>query len=263
MASSLIFREAFFEGEGDDRTIVMMHGFGGSADIMASLGSLTKIPGRWLFPQPRIAVPAGGAPTSAEASADSASRTSARSTPAGDTLASGWAWYPRTEAEMARAVSEPDYVPSLAISSITGLDDARKDLDDFLAEQEVDIENMWIGGFSQGAIMAADFILRRILTGDTLPYGAMLLSGLLLNRHIWPGVYENIGIAPSTRVPHIFVSHGKADEILPYERGLELRDAFEYLGIPVHFHSYDTGHKLYTRELRAMKAYIEGVGDDL
>jgi phospholipase/carboxylesterase len=91
-----------------------------------------------------------------------------------------------------------------------------------------------VGGFSQGAMLTCDLIMR-----TALPFAGLIqLSGSLLARQDWrPLVGKRAGLP-------VFQSHGTQDPILPYVMAERLRDELIAAGLTVQWHGFQGGHEI-------------------
>lgn len=90
-------------------------------------------------------------------------------------------------------------------------------------------DRIWLGGFSQGAMMSLDF------AANAPPVaGYVLLSGRLLPTDGFDRVKD---------VP-IFVSHGRRDRILEFDKGEAIKAKLEAAGAKVTWVPFDGGHAI-------------------
>jgi phospholipase/carboxylesterase len=133
-----------------------------------------------------------------------------------------------------------------------GLPAARQGVLSMLKELErrfgVDPKKTVLGGFSQGAMLACDVMLR---TDDPFA-GLVLLSGTLLARDEWAP------LMPKRRGLPVFQSHGTQDAILPYLMAERLRDELTQAGLRVDWHSFRGGHEIPDRVVTQLGAFIRG-----
>jgi phospholipase/carboxylesterase len=105
-------------------------------------------------------------------------------------------------------------------------------LDDLEARFEVRPEQLVIGGFSQGAMLACDVLLK----SPRRFAGLAVLSGSLVAEHEWVPLMGKCHGMP------VLVSHGKSDPILPYALAERLRERFVEAGADVEFVPFNGGH---------------------
>ena len=131
-----------------------------------------------------------------------------------------------------------------------GLGPARETLLAFLkvVEQQFDADpcTTLLGGFSQGAMLSCDVMLR-----TAQPYAGLIqLSGTLLATQEWIPLLQNRKGLP------VFQSHGKQDEILPYVGAERLRDTLRHAGLSVEWHSFRGGHEIPRPVLERLGPFI-------
>ena len=106
---------------------------------------------------------------------------------------------------------------------------------------------VYVGGFSQGAIMS----LYLGLSQPELVDGVIALSG-----HLYPEVKNEIKHNPDLSKLKIFLSHGKQDNVLGFA---EAEDGFNYLnnrGIKVDKFWYNTKHNISAENFQDMKNWL-------
>jgi phospholipase/carboxylesterase len=134
-----------------------------------------------------------------------------------------------------------------------GLAQAREALEAFLNQlphvMTVDYKKTVIGGFSQGAMLTCDLVMR-----TAFPFaGLVQLSGSLLARQDWrPSVGKRTGLP-------VFQSHGTQDPILPYVMAERLRDELTRTGLPVEWHQFRGGHQIPEPVLRRLSSFLTKV----
>ncbi len=91
-----------------------------------------------------------------------------------------------------------------------------------------------VGGFSQGAMLTTDVMLR----SDLPLAGLICWSGALINQEEWATAAANHAPVP------VFQSHGRQDPILPFGGAEALRDLLTSHGFPVEFLAFDGEHAI-------------------
>ncbi len=107
-------------------------------------------------------------------------------------------------------------------------------------------ERTVVAGFSQGAMLACDLALR-----SERPYAGLgVLSGTLLAESDWG--------PRMPRHPHmpVFVSHGRADPLLPYAMAERLAARLRAGGHPVRWYAHDAGHEMTEGTADAFSAFV-------
>lgn len=128
-------------------------------------------------------------------------------------------------------------------------DDGIKKLANFIdfasINYEIDADQIYLMGFSQGAIVS----MTLALTLGKIK-GVVAFSG-----YIPQFVKEEYTINQGNQLS-VFISHGEYDQVLPYEWGKESVDYFTKLGVPVTFKSYPEGHTVSEKNLQDFKSWI-------
>jgi phospholipase/carboxylesterase len=135
-----------------------------------------------------------------------------------------------------------------------GLDRARAAvvamLDDLRGQLDVTSDQIVLGGFSQGAMLACDVALR-----DPRPLaGLVLMSGTVLAQCQWTPLMASRAGLP------VLQSHGRFDPLLPFGIAERLRDGLSSAGLAVRWHPFDGGHEIPRGVLSALDAFIRELG---
>jgi phospholipase/carboxylesterase len=137
---------------------------------------------------------------------------------------------------------ENDNSDEIALSRelIAELIDARR-------TEGIPAENIFLAGFSQGAVMAIDTALR---------YHARLGGVLSLSGYVaHPELLESDRHEANERIP-IFMAHGIHDAILPIEAGRKSRDTLLSLGYKIDYREYEAAHRISSAEVRDIRAFL-------
>lgn len=216
------------KGGGNGPVVILLHGFGAPGDDLVSLADVMTVPDgtRFVFPEGPLSLSFG--PKDARA----------------------W-WL----IDMARIAADQaaGRVRDLSQDIPKGLAPAREKLLVFLKEVEQKFgatpRKTVLGGFSQGAMLACDAMIR-----TTQPYiGLIQLSGTLLAAQEWTPLLQKRKGLP------VFQSHGTHDEILPYVGAEKLRDTLIHAGLPVEWHSFRGGHEIPRPILQRLGPFITKV----
>ncbi len=108
-------------------------------------------------------------------------------------------------------------------------------------------ENIFLAGFSQGAVMAIDTALR-------FPKrlgGVVALSGYVVH----PDALEREAHRSNRNLP-LFVAHGERDTILAIDVGRENNRVLTALGYNVEYREYDTAHRVSSSETKDIRAFL-------
>ena len=116
-----------------------------------------------------------------------------------------------------------------------------------LPEQyQVDPAQLYLLGFSQGALMSGHFTLAH----PELVAGTVMLSGYLRSPHIGGAV---------TGKP-FFMAHGSTDGVLPVVLARQARLQLEGLGVDLEYHEYAMEHQVIEPELDDLGRWFEARG---
>jgi phospholipase/carboxylesterase len=215
-------------GSGNGPVVILLHGFGAPGDDLVPLTEWIAAPKgtRFLFPEGPLSLSMGF----------------------GDSRA--WWIIDMARLEADRAAGR---VRDLSQEVPRGLPQAREALEAFLAAlpraMPIDYKQTVIGGFSQGAMLTCDLIMRM-----AHPFAALIqLSSSLLAKQDW----RPTG-AKRTGLP-VFQSHGIQDPILPYVMAERLRDELAQAGLSVEWHSFRGGHEIPGTVLLQLGAFLTKV----
>jgi len=213
------------KGGGHGPLVLLLHGFGAPGDDLVSLADVLNVPAgtRFVFPEGPLSLSFG--PMDARA------------------------WWLIDMARM-QADRMAGRVRDLSQDIPKGLAPARETMLTFIKEVErqfgADPRTTLLGGFSQGAMLSCDVMLR-----TAQPYAGLIqLSGTLLATQEWiPLLQKRKGLP-------VFQSHGTQDEILPYVGAERLRDALKHGGLAVEWHSFRGSHEIPRTVLRQLGPFI-------
>ncbi len=136
------------------------------------------------------------------------------------------------------------YTPSGLVADLT---QARSSLallaqfiDELRAAYPVDPRGVYLGGFSQGAMMS----LSLVLTQPDKLAGVVAMSGR------YPAqVFEQPAAAEALTGLPILVTHGLYDPVLPIEHGRDIRDRLAALPVALTYREYPMGHEVNLESL--------------
>lgn len=114
---------------------------------------------------------------------------------------------------------------------------SRETIFSFIKEvkQQYHIDELYLGGFSQGAIMSYTIGL---LHPDEVD-GIIALSGRILDE-----IKDTAQKNRFQKWPKVFVAHGLQDRTLPIHFARQAKDYLENVNIPLSYHEYDMGHMI-------------------
>lgn len=216
-------------GGGSGPMVVLMHGFGAPGDDLVALAEHIQAPRevRYAFPAAPLTLEFPGVPPGH----------------------AGRAWWLIDMVELQRAVMLRDYA-TLTGRVPEGLSEARALVNELLDALERDFgaarNQLVLGGFSQGAMLATDVTLR----AERPPAALAILSGSLICRHEWlPLVRQRAGLP-------VLQSHGRGDPVLGYELADELQRELTAGGLNVDFIPFAGGHTIPSAALDGLGRLI-------
>ena len=200
------------DGSGRGPIVVLLHGFGAPGDDLVPLWKMIRVPDevRFVFPAAPLSLNGG--------------------------LQGGRAWWMLDMEQIARDMASGRGRDVHAIP--VGLSEARESiialLDDLERNWHIASEHIILGGFSQGAMLACDTVLR-----TNRPFGGLaLLSGSLIAKNDWvPAMAKRTGLP-------VFQSHGTDDPLLSCGIAKNLRDVMVEHGLSVEWHEFRGGHEI-------------------
>lgn len=188
--------------------VVLLHGFGADAYDLASLMDYIIVPNaNWYFPNGILSVPFGGG-------------------------YEGRAWFPISIANKLQEVLMNGDWSLLENYEPQGLEEAFQSVNQFLKEISESYENLILGGFSQGAMLALEIFLRNSKPTKKL----LLFSGTLFASKRWSE------LAKQKKGFSFFQAHGTEDAILPYSVAQRLNQILNEAGMIGNLVSFEDGH---------------------
>ena len=121
-------------------------------------------------------------------------------------------------------------------------------IDQVVKQYPIDIKNINLIGFSQGAILS----YATALTYPEKISKIVALSGYF-NQEIMPEVIDTNAIS------HLkfFVSHGSVDQVIPVDWARKAKPALENLGLEVEYHEYPVGHGVAPQNFFDFKNWLQ------
>ena len=151
-------------------------------------------------------------------------------------LSFGYAWFPiHFDAAMERWTDEKEV--HIAISYINDFIDA------YTSSNAINPEKVFLMGFSQGAMLS----LSVGLTRNSIQ-GIAALSGYLDHRLEKPTASRNLPI---------YISHGSADEVVPYVWAKQSVERLKGFGYHPEFYTYTQGHGINQENLDALIEWLQ------
>jgi phospholipase/carboxylesterase len=217
--------------------VLLCHGFGAPGSDLAALGpELAKLAPRvaqqtvFLFPEGPLSMDSYGLP-------------------------GGRAWWPLDMVRLQLAIQQGEF-RDLRNDRPELLPAARQQLEACLTaareEYDLPVSRVVLGGFSQGAMLTTDLVLRL----PENPAALLIYSGTLVNEPEWTP------LAPHRAGLPVLQSHGIEDPILPFEAAEWLRGFLSGAGLETQFISFRGGHTIPLEALQRTAELLERLAAD-
>ncbi len=112
---------------------------------------------------------------------------------------------------------------------------------------KIPASRIYIGGFSQGAIMSLDIAL----THPELIHGAIVMSGRLQDE-----IQSKAVSADRINKVSIFIAHGTEDKVIPISKGREEKAWLDNKHIYCDYHEYPMVHTITREEMTDMQKWL-------
>lgn len=213
------------QGDPDAPTVVLFHGYGASAFDLFPIHEVlvTDQKFNWVFPHGHLSIPLMPG-------------------------YSGRAWFPIDMAALEEAIRNNDF-RNFADKDPEGMDVARQAAYLMLDALGVPWNQLILGGFSQGAMLATDLTLRN----EEIAKGLMILSGALVNESLWKD------LAPKKSNLRFFQSHGEFDPILGYANAKKLEKLLRNSGLLGEFIAFNGGHEIPAPVVQGISRYLNSL----
>jgi len=185
--------EDFSSSKPPELLFILFHGYGADAYDLFGLKDVIQPPlanTHWIFPQGILSVPIGP----------------------------GWmgrAWWNIDIAALESAVRTGSD-RNLSETRPQNLDELRTALYEFIEDKGYNWDQVILGGFSQGAMLATELFLKC----PKPPKALLILSGALISKSEWQSSQIPAGTS-------VFISHGLHDPILPVKEADRLENLFK------------------------------------
>jgi phospholipase/carboxylesterase len=207
------------------KTVLVMHGYGADMNDLAPLFNYLDPQQKfnWIFPNGICRVELGPHST-------------------------GRAWFPIRMADIEAAAMRGESVDFADVLP-DGMTEAEGRIKSLLITLRIEPQNLILGGFSQGAMMACQVAL-------TLPQnvaGLLLFSGTSINFKTWQA------LAPNHKSIPYFQSHGTEDPVLGFAHAEKLHNMFTNSGLKGHFIPFRGFHEIPLPVIRQAAKFLEEV----
>lgn len=224
--------DAFPDDRRPSMLVVLCHGFGAPGNDLVSLapallGSSQRLAlkCRFVFPEAPIDLGPMGMP-------------------------GGRAWWPINMARLAAMNQTHDFDELTALrpdGMLAASEQLGAALTEIQKESGVDDASTMIGGFSQGAMVSTDLVLRH----HRVPAAMLLFSGTLLDRDDWSRLAaEHPGC-------HVLQSHADDDPILPLSAAVSLHEMLQQNGFTGDLIEFSGGHTIPHPALQQLSLLLQ------
>lgn len=212
------------ENSGDTKNcVVLFHGYGADAGDLNPLSQYLDPEGKcnWIFPEgPLETIIAPGM--------------------------KGRAWFEIDTKSLEEAMRAGSY-RKLSSSRPDGLDNLTEMGLEFLKSLQAQYDNVIIGGFSQGSMLATEILLQ----ANKKPDGLIVLSGTLLDKENTCRKAKDLSGIP------LFQSHGHTDALLDPKEAVNLFQVLKEGGMEGKLYQFKGGHEIPVPILIELKKFID------
>ena len=210
-----------FQNDPDAPWLILFHGYGADAGDLAGLTDyfVTPKPLNYLYPNGLLEVPIGPGWT-------------------------GRAWWTLDMEKLAARSSEPDYDMGAEIPD--GLPAAREKALKMIEALGVPWDQIILGGFSQGGMLAADIAFH----APSQPRGLVLMSTSIINKKNWNAV------ADARKGLPFFQSHGDRDQVLTLKNAQRMESFLTQHGLKGRLNTFGGGHEIPPGIIQKLNAWF-------
>ena len=207
------------------QTMILFHGYGADAYDLRSLSEVIvpNKPTQFLFPQGILEVPIGPGWT-------------------------GRAWWNIDMAALQQAAMSGT-PRDLSKEKHPTMPDLRKKIFSEIAKLNVPWNQVILGGFSQGAMLATDLFLN----APEAPKALVILSGALVNKDDWKT------LAPKRAGSKYFMSHGKSDQVLGIRGASQLESLLNESGMKGSLMSFNGAHEIPMEVITRLNEFLKTI----
>jgi len=121
---------------------------------------------------------------------------------------------------------------------------------DILFEKDFNAAQSILFGFSQGSLLTFEFGAR---------YKKVLAGYIAVSGYIYNTAKLAQELNPGVKNTKWLCTHGKQDEVLPYEESVAQVKALQDAGLKVAFHSFDKPHTIIREEVELIRKWIKSL----
>lgn len=221
----LEYRERSVHETDSASSIVLLHGFGATADDLYSIAETpAAAPYRVICPQAPKEIRFSG-------------------------QLMGSAWFPRDDQSLHAALFG-GYFGALSTLDPPGLKSSGEEVMALIERLDLDSSALIVGGFSQGAMVAIETAIALARRGCS-PRSVVLFSGALIAEERWKREGRVLNGVP------VFQSHGRYDPVLALQDGQRLGSLLDSCGCRRQFCPFDGQHGIPDDVLRSAFAFLE------
>lgn len=200
--------------------VILFHGYGADASDLRPLADMipTKKTFNYIFPEGPLEIPLGG----------------------------HWVGRAWNHINLAR-LQDPSGDYDISNESAKELPQTRKLIQDMLRDLKIPMNQIILGGFSQGGMMAVD----QYLNSPEAPKALVLLSSALVNKTEWKSLAKG-----KTPVPY-FISHGQQDPVLKIRSSDQLHSFLNEMGLKGERHVFQGVHEIPMAILEKLGAFLD------
>ncbi len=215
-------KAAWIKGDPKGTYVIFLHGYGANAYDLLPLYSYMDMPEgtNFIFPEGILEIPIMPG-------------------------YNGRAWFPIDMEALQKAMVAGGY-RDFSERYPNGLEEAREKLEAMISNLGVPMDQIVLGGFSQGSMLATDLTLR----AKEKPKGLVILSGTLLDAKNWSK------LASETPGYKFFQSHGRMDPVLGYPAAKGLETLLREAGWVGELLAFPGGHEIPEVVIHSMNRYL-------
>ncbi|HLV24648.1 MAG TPA: alpha/beta fold hydrolase [Moheibacter sp.] len=121
-------------------------------------------------------------------------------------------------------------------------------IDEIISTKNLDKENIWVFGFSQGAILSYAMALN---------FPEKLQHIACLSGYLEPDFTGQIDVRIDYSHLDFFISHGSEDAVIPVEWARKAKPLLDQLGIKNEYHEYPSGHGIIPQNYWDLMAWLK------